>query len=104
MLQRFFVHFSLILLFAFTLISGSAHTASHLDEHHSDQAQDQNSHENQCGQCLSLSHIADADATHHFDFDFTSLREIFTTSALTSVALLAANSYSARAPPTTSLA
>lgn len=104
MLQRLVIHFSLILLFAFTQMGVATHAVSHLadghEQHQQDQNnQDKNNHENQCGQCLSLSHIADAGTTATFDFQLTANEQIFAGSALSSFTSLAIPSYSARAPP-----
>lgn len=104
MLQRFVIHFALILLFAFTQMGVATHAVSHVFEGHDQHQQDQNNHENQCGQCISLSHIADAGLTPILDFQLTASDQIFASNELLSFTSLATSFYSARAPPSTSQA
>ncbi len=99
MLQRVFIHLSLVLLFAFTQMGVATHSISHLIDGHEQHQQDQNHHENQCGQCLSLSHIADANLAPIFDFQLTASDQVLTARAPLSFTLLATPTYSARAPP-----
>lgn len=101
MLQRVVIHLSLILLFALTQMGVATHEISHLIDNKQHQ-QDQNSHENQCGQCLSYSHSAVADLAPTFTFQVTPAERIFVTSALTSSFSATSTCYSARAPPITS--
>ncbi len=98
MLQRLFVHLSLILLFALTQIGVVTHQISHLSDSKQHQ-QDQNNHQNQCEQCLSYSHAAVADLAPTFTFEVTPAEHLFITSSLVSTASTNPTFYSARAPP-----
>ncbi len=102
MLQRAFIHLSLILLFAFTQMGVATHAISHLAEGHEQHQQDQNQHENQCGQCISLNHIANANTTAVFNFALNTTSHIYNPVVNASVHVVTPLSYTARAPPTTS--
>ncbi len=99
MLQRIFVHLSLILLFAFTQIGIVTHDVSHFIEHDYQSQQDKNSNENQCEQCIGFAHAADNHSTPKFVFTIVSAPNIFALSK--DIGLFANTSffYSARAPP-----
>jgi len=99
MLQRFFIHFSLILLFAFTQMGVATHAISHLAEDSEQHQQDQNNHESQCGQCLVYSHAATADVGHSLTFDVAPADHVFVAEALLPSATTLPTAYSARAPP-----
>jgi hypothetical protein len=98
MLQRVLIHFSLILLFAFTQMGVATHSISHL-ANSNEQQQDQNNTEHQCGQCISLTHAADVNLTQSFNFTVTPAEYIFVANELSGVATALSFSYSARAPP-----
>lgn len=102
MLNRILIHLSLIVLFAFTQIGGAVHAVNHYaEQHHQEQhQQDQGSHEEQCGQCITYSHIADADVTHDYWFSTTPLEQVFSSDAKASHISLTVRFYGARAPPT----
>lgn len=106
MLQRALVHLSLILLFSFTQMGVATHAISHLADGHEQhqQDQDQSNTENQCGQCLSLSHAADANLAETFILKLAPSRHTHLASTSPSLASLATLSYSARAPPLASQA
>lgn len=98
MLQRVFIHLSLILLFAFTQMGIATHELSHLSDNKQHQ-QDQNHHESQCEQHLVYNHAATADVGHSFVFNSSPTDYIFAAEAPTlSVAALPTFN-SARAPP-----
>lgn len=99
MLKRAFTHLSLVLLFAFTQMGVVTHAISHIGDNHSHQKQEQNNTENQCGQCLSLSHVENANLTPIFDFELTPSDNTFAVSTLPSFTSSATTFYSARAPP-----
>lgn len=101
MLQRIFIHLSLILLFAFTQMGVVTHEISHLAES-KQQQQDQNSHESQCEQCLSHSATADTDLSHTFTFQVAAPSRIFLVSNPAHAVSASASFYSARAPPLSS--
>jgi hypothetical protein len=101
MLQRLALHLSLILLFALTQIGVATHEISHLTDSQQHQ-QDQNHHENQCGQCLSYNHAAVADLTPTFTFQVTPAEQLFAVSEFASSFSTTPSFYSARAPPTNS--
>ena len=102
MLQRVIIHLSLILLFAFTQMGVATHAISHIADGHEQHQQDQNNTENQCGQCLSLSHAADASLAQIFDFKIALSDQTFAASILANSNPEPLLSYSARAPPYTS--
>jgi len=104
MLKRAFVHLSLILLFAFTQMGVATHAISHIAEghEHHEQDQDQNHHENQCGQCISLSHIANANIAPAFDFALSTTGHIYIASTSASFKARTLSPYIARGPPATS--
>ena len=101
MLQRVFIHLSLILLFTFTQMGVATHEISHLADSQEQDQQDQNSTESQCEPCLSYSHAAVADLAPLFTFSVTPVEHVFTASAFTSTSSASPSFYSARAPPTT---
>lgn len=104
MLQRAFIHLSLVLLFAFTQMGVATHEISHFTENSKQHQQDKNHHQNQCEQCIAFSHAANAPLAHSFVFNSTSTEQIFfadnPVSSISSLTTL----YSARAPPTRSQA
>lgn len=101
MLQRLVIHLSLVLLFAFTQMGVATHEISHLADNKQHQ-QDQNHHENQCGQCLSYSHTAVADLTPSFNFQVPPAEYLFAASESANSFSASPTFYSARAPPTLS--
>jgi hypothetical protein len=101
MLQRALIHLSLVLLFAFTQMGVATHEISHFTSS-KHQQQDQNSHETQCGQCLSYSQAAAADIVHAFAFESSPADHIYVSAELDLFASSFTSFYSARAPPYTS--
>lgn len=104
MLQRVFIYFCLILLFAFTQIGLATHEISHLTGDNHPHQQDKNSHESQCEQCLVLSHAAHAPLAHSFVFFSTPIKQIYLAKFQSSPLSCSASPYSARAPPPASQA
>jgi cytochrome c-type biogenesis protein CcmH/NrfF len=104
MLQRFFVHFSLILLFAFTQMGVATHEISHLSDGKQQQQQDKNNHKSQCEQCLSYSHAANAPLAHSFTFAVAQTEHVFVACKVASTTSASTPFYNARAPPITSQA
>lgn len=78
----------------------ATHEISHLTDNKQHQ-QDQNNHENQCGQCLSYSHSATADLAPSFVFQVTPAERIFVAREFTSSFSTTSSFYGARAPPVT---
>lgn len=101
MLKRVFIHLSLILLFAFTQMGVVTHAVSHIADGH-EQQQDQSSHEDQCGQCLSLSHLAGADIVDSVSFTFAPAEHVLSANIASSVNATTPPVYSARGPPSNS--
>lgn len=99
MLQRIFIHLSLILLFAFTQMGVATHEISHLTDSKHQQQQDQKNHENQCEQCLSYSHAADAGLAHSVTFQAAPASHTHVASDLSSATASSSFNFSARAPP-----
>lgn len=99
-MQRLFIHFSLIVLFAFTQIGMTAHQISHYADHQEQHHQDPSSHEDQCGQCITYNHLADADIAHTFWLDSTQTKPVFSSVASASHYASTLSYYAARAPPT----
>ena len=104
MLQRVFIHLSLILLFAFTQMGVATHAISHFADSHEHHQQEQNHHENQCGQCIGLNHISDANTATLFNFTLGSADHIFSTCIVASANTKTPLLYTARSPPVTSQA
>jgi hypothetical protein len=105
MLQRIFLHLSLVFLFALTQLGVATHAISHLSESIQQQhQQDQNSHESQCGQCISYSHAADTHSAQAFSFDVTPVKHIVAAKKPVNTSSVSSSFYSARAPPSNSQA
>ncbi len=102
MLQRAFIHLSLVLLFAFTQMGVATHAISHLAEGNEQHQQDQDHHENQCGQCLSLSHLADANTTPVFNFALNTTVHVYAASTTAGFKARTLTPYTARGPPASS--
>ena len=99
MLDRILIHLSLIVVFAFTQIGMTAHQISHYADHQEQHQQDKNSHEEQCGQCITYSHIADATVAHDFWLSITTADPVFSADTATPHFSLKSRFYGARAPP-----
>jgi len=102
MLQRAFVHLSLILLFAFTQMGVVTHAVSHIGDEHEHHQQESDSAKSHCEQCLSFSHATNATPAATFQFQVSTSSHAFTPCPLASDNSVTATSYSARAPPLTS--
>lgn len=102
MLQRVFIHICLILLFAVTQMGAATHEISHLNDKQQQHQQDKNHQQNQCEQCLVLSHAANAPLAHSIVFVGTSTKQLYLAELKASAASCTATPYSARAPPSTS--
>jgi hypothetical protein len=102
MLHRAFIHFCLIILFAFTQMCAATHEISHLTDKQQQHQQDKNQQQSQCEQCLVISHAADAPLAQSFVFVGSPIQQFYFAGLTTISASLAATAYSARAPPSTS--
>jgi hypothetical protein len=98
MLQRFLIHFSLVLLFAFTQIGIATHEISHSSEKQQSQ-QDKNTHGSQCEKCISYANAAASGLAHAFVFDVATTNNSFEVGLFTRSQSSTTFAYSARAPP-----
>lgn len=99
MLQRIFIHISLVLLFALTQMGVVSHQISHLSDSKQTHQQDKKSHESQCSQCLSYNHASTASVVEAFYFDTIPADHIYSATELSHSPTTSACFYSARAPP-----
>lgn len=99
MFIRFSANLSLILLFAFAQIGAVTHEISHFDfaaKHHQ---QDENSHSEQCEQCISFAKIAGGLVALSFEFPISQANLIGSIAPLTQASSQPNAAYAARAPP-----
>jgi len=99
MLQRFLVHFGLVLLFAFTQIGISTHEISHFSDVKTQSQQDKNTHDSQCEKCIGYANAAASGLAYAFLFDAAHTESSFETSYQASFQSTPHLAYSARAPP-----
>lgn len=99
MLKRFGLHIALIFLFAFAQIGVVTHEVSHLEDFTKHNQQDQNTHSEQCDQCISFAKIASGLQSKAFTFHFAPVQ--FSTVAFTQAGFSSPThaAYAARAPP-----
>ena len=103
-LHRFFVHLSLVILFAFTQLGVATHEISHYaDLVKADlvkqSQQDQNTPNHQCEQCLSHAGVANGLTPHIFVFSVEHSVSTVATALAGYFSSTSLYSYSARAPP-----
>jgi hypothetical protein len=109
MLQRFFVHLSLVLLFAFTQISVVTHEISHLNHpERNTQSEQHTQHDKHaaseaCGQCIAYAQAASGVPAQTFVIPLNQAQFQLATVFVAHLASLLTPSYSARAPPLTSI-
>ncbi len=111
MLHRFFIHFSLVILFAFTQMGVATHEISHLSDYnqqnqenqHSNQQskQDKQAPNHQCQQCISHADIESALAASAILLVFNQSLSAPVSDSHFSFFNLLNRAYSARAPPQT---
>jgi len=104
MLQRFIIHVTLALLFAFTQIGVATHEISHITNgsQHSqphEKSQQKNTVAEQCAQCISYAKIASGVLTTPTITPISQPGLIATPSVHISFQHYASSPYSARAPP-----
>jgi hypothetical protein len=102
MLQRAFIHICLILLFAVTQMGVATHEISHLTDKQQQRQEDNKHPQNQCEQCLTISHAANAPLAHSVVFVTTSTKQFYTFELTAGFPSRTATPYSARAPPSLS--
>ncbi len=104
MFKRLSIHIALVLLFAFAQISAVTHEISHFKEvaNHSQQSpskQDQNTHSEQCEQCISFAKIAGGLVAQSFVLPVLQASFIASTPHSTQFLSQPHTAYAARAPP-----
>ncbi len=99
MLQRAFIHLSLILVFAFTQIGVATHEISHLTNPPKHSQQDKSTPAEQCGQCISYAKVANGLALSTFQISSFSVVFTANTPYFVSFQPLLNAAYAARAPP-----
>lgn len=99
MFKRFTLHLALIFLFAFTQIGLTTHETSHFEDLSKHSRQDQNSHAEQCAQCISYAEVSSGLQSQTFALPVINSNFIAASSYLFSFQPSLNTSYSARAPP-----
>jgi hypothetical protein len=104
MFKRLFIHLALIFLFVFAQLGAVTHEISHFEDaaKHSQQdsgQQDQNTHSEQCGQCVSFAKIAGGLVTQSFAFSVLQASFINASQLQTQTSSQPDAAYAARAPP-----
>ena len=108
MFKRFSVHLALIFLFAFAQIGAVTHGISHMEDlakhnHGKYSQQGQNTHSEQCEQCISFAKIAGGLSAQSFVFSVLQVNSNGNIQLQTQASSQSLSAYSARAPPTTTL-
>ena len=108
MLHEFFIHFSLVILFAFTQMGVATHEISHLSDYnqqnqHSNQQskQDKQAPNHQCQQCISHADVESALAASALLLVFNQSLSAPVSDSHSAFFYLLNRAYSARAPPQT---
>ena len=113
MLHKFFIHFSLVILFAFTQMGVATHEISHLSDYNQSDYNQQNQHSNQqskqdkqspnhqCQQCISHADVESALAASAILLVFNQSLSAPVSDSHSSFFNLLNRAYSARAPPQT---
>lgn len=104
MLQRYVIHFALILLFAFTQMGVATHEISHLTDANQHSQQDPKSQSKQaaaeqCAQCISYAKVASGLQLLAFEIPVISADPIIATGNFLSFQSAFTSAYAARAPP-----
>lgn len=104
MFKRFSLHVALVFLFVFAQIGAVTHEISHAEDlvKHSQQdpsKQGKNTHNEQCGQCISFAKIAGGLPTQSFVLPSLQTSFIGSTAQTTHVLSQPYTAYAARAPP-----
>ena len=112
MLHKFFIHFSLVILFAFTQMGVATHEISHLSDYdqqnkqqnqqsNQQSGQDKLAPNHQCQQCISHADVESALAANTILLVFSQSLSAPVSSIYFSFFSLPNRAYSARAPPQT---
>ncbi len=107
MFKRLSIHIALVFLFAFAQIGAVTHEISHFEDvaTHSQKnssQQDQNTHSEQCGQCISFAKIIGGLVAQSFVFPSLQASFIGSTQLSTQASSQPHTAYAARAPPSLS--
>ncbi len=104
MFKRLSIHIALVFLFVFAQIGAVTHEISHVEDlvKHSQQGQskqDNNAHNEKCGQCLSFAKVGTGLATQSFALLVLSFGFIGSAQLSTQATSQTHTAYAARAPP-----
>ena len=102
MLHRFFIHFSLVILFAFTQMGVATHEISHLSDYsqqNQQSKQDKQAPNHQCQQCISHADVESALAASALLLVFNQSLSAPVSDNHSAFFNLLNRAYSARAPP-----
>lgn len=99
MFSRFFVHFCLVVLFAFAQMGIAAHEIQHLDDLTQQSQSDKKTTQEHCGQCLSFAQSANAIPTQSFVIPLSEAQFQLATAQVAQLTSRLTAPYSARAPP-----
>lgn len=99
MLQRFFIHFCLVFLFAFTQIGAATHEISHFNEPIKQNTSDKNTTAEQCGKCIAYAQSINAAPAQGFVIPFNDAHFQLATIQVARLTERLLSPYCARAPP-----
>jgi len=99
MLQRFFIHFCLVFLFAFTQIGAATHEIGHFNEPIKQNTSDKKTTAEQCGKCIAYAQSANAAPTHSFVVPLNNAHFQLATTQVARLTSRLLSPYCARAPP-----
>ena len=102
MFKRLSIHIALVFLFAFAQIGAFTHEISHVEDSIKHSQQDQNTHSEQCEQCISFAKIAGGLVAQSFVLPILQVSFIASTPHSTQFLSQPHTAYAARAPPTLS--
>ena len=107
MFKRLSIHVALVFLFVFAQIGAVTHEISHVEDlvKHSQQdrsKQGKNTHNEQCGQCISFAKIAGGLVTQSFTLPILQASLISSSTLQTQTTSQPRTAYAARAPPSLS--
>jgi hypothetical protein len=111
MFKRFSLHLALIFVFAFAQIGAVTHGISHFNDYakqnktsqsqQDTSKQEQSTHSEQCGQCISFAKIAGGLVAQSYVFPTSQASFIGITQLQTQASTQTLSAYAARAPPAT---
>jgi len=94
-----FIYLGMVFLFVFAQIGLAKHSTSHWIDCHQEQHQDDGSTEEQCGQCLSLSHVEGANLSGDYHLALTAGQPVFVAYYPATAVVSSHYDYVVRAPP-----